>query len=276
VAEKPVDVDAHPLALPRPLHTIPTDGIIQEAVELIRNAKHPIILAGNGISRSHAEQQLMMFAEQCNVPVATTFEGKGVFPDDHPNALGVVGFMHHDYENFAFDTADLILALGFSIQQFDPKKINPHNDKTIIHINTFVEDSDAHYSTALNIRADIGATLYALTAKLREQNVSFDTSQPKIRELLHAETISCANDPAFPMKPQRVVYDTRACGEKRLDDTGRYRCVEDVDGPSVPHVSDRHLSHRQLLVHHGLDAPGSCRRLDCAAIQTCARSDGRR
>lgn len=147
----------------------------------------------------------------------------GVFPDDHPNALGVVGFMHHDYENFAFDTADLILALGFSIQQFDPKKINPHNDKTIIHINTFVEDSDAHYSTALNIRADIGATLSALTAKLREQGVSFDTSQPKIRELLYAETISCANDSAFPMKPQRVVYDTRRAVRRdwtTLVDTG--------------------------------------------------------
>lgn len=223
VAEKPVDVDAHPLSLPRPLHTIPTDGIIEEAVELIRHAKHPIILAGNGISRSHAEQQLMMLAEQCNVPVATTFEGKGVFPDDHPNALGVVGFMHHDYENFAFDTADLILALGFSIQQFDPKKINPHNDKTIIHINTFVEDSDAHYSTALNIRADISATLSALTDKLREQGVSFDSSQPKIRELLHAETISCAQDQAFPMKPQRVVYDTRRAVRRdwtTLVDTG--------------------------------------------------------
>ena len=45
--------------------------------------------------------------------------------------------MKHDYENFAFDEADLIISVGFSIQQFDPKKINPNDDKTIIHINTF-------------------------------------------------------------------------------------------------------------------------------------------
>ena len=223
ISEMSVPEDAKPLPLPRPLHILPAPDTIDEAAKIISQSKTPIILAGNGVARSHAQDQLRAFAEQLNVPVATTFEGKGVFPDNHPNALGVVGFMHRDYENFAFDTADLIIAVGFSIQQFDPKKINPNIDKTIIHINTFVEDTDAHYPTALNIMADIAQTLKALTSVLKDRNVTFDVTHPKIRQMITDELHSFENDNSIPMKPQRVVYDTRravAEGTKVLVDTG--------------------------------------------------------
>lgn len=223
ISEMSVPEDAKPLPLPKPLHILPAPDTIYEAAKIISQAKRPIILAGNGVARSHAQDQLLAFAEQLNVPVATTFEGKGVFPDNHPNALGVVGFMHRDYENFAFDTADLIIAVGFSIQQFDPKKINPNIDKTIIHINTFVEDTDAHYPTALNIMADIAQTLKALTSVLKDRNVTFDVTHPKIRQMITDELRSFENDNSIPMKPQRVVYDTRravAEGTKVLVDTG--------------------------------------------------------
>lgn len=223
ISEMRVPENAKPLPLPRPLHILPAPDTIDEAAKIISQAKTPIILAGNGVARSHAQDQLRAFAEQLNVPVATTFEGKGVFPDNHPNALGVVGFMHRDYENFAFDTADLIIAVGFSIQQFDPKKINPNIDKTIIHINTFVEDTDAHYPTALNIMADIGQTLKTLTNVLKDRNITFDVTHPKIRQMITDELRSFENDNSIPMKPQRVVYDTRRAvpeGTKVLVDTG--------------------------------------------------------
>ena len=223
ISEMSVPENAKPLPLPSPLHILPAPDTIDEAAKIISQAKTPIILAGNGVARSHAQDQLRAFAEQLNVPVATTFEGKGVFPDNHPNALGVVGFMHRDYENFAFDTADLIIAVGFSIQQFDPKKINPNIDKTIIHINTFVEDTDAHYPTALNIMADIGQTLKTLTNVLKDRNITFDVTHPKIRQMITDELRSFENDNSIPMKPQRVVYDTRRAvpeGTKVLVDTG--------------------------------------------------------
>lgn len=223
VAEMPVPAGAKPLPLPDSMHIRPTDGTIARAVDIISQAQHPIILAGNGVARAHAENRLLALAEQLNVPVATTFEGKGVISDHIPNALGVVGFMKHDYENFAFDEADLIISVGFSIQQFDPKKINPNDDKTIIHINTFVEDTDAHYSTALNIMGDIDQTLEALIDRLRVKGIRFDESHPLIHELLDGEFRSYATDDSFPMKPQRIVYDTRRAmddGDITLVDTG--------------------------------------------------------
>lgn len=78
ISEMQAPEDAKPLPLPHPLHIMPAPDTIEEAAKIISKAKQPIILAGNGVARSHAEDQLLAFAEQLNVPVATTFEGKGV------------------------------------------------------------------------------------------------------------------------------------------------------------------------------------------------------
>ena len=105
----------------------------------------------------------MSFAERLNLPVATTFMGKGVISDRHPNALGVVGFMRHDYQNFAFDQADLIVSVGYELQEFAPQRINPDGDKQIVHVHRFAEDVDAHYQISVDIEADIAESLTALT-----------------------------------------------------------------------------------------------------------------
>ena len=86
-----------------------------------------------------------------------------------------------------------------------------------------MEDTDAHYSASLNIMADISQTLLALTSVLKKQNITFDVSHPRIRQMLSDELHSCANDDSMPMKPQRIVYDTRRAvpeGTTVLVDTG--------------------------------------------------------
>lgn len=213
----PQDVEAEPApagsaALPAtPMsRTVPVKEDIERAVELIRSAAHPVILAGNGVARMHAQRQVRELSELLGVSVATTFEGKGVISDAHPNALGVVGFMRHDYENFAFDRADLIIAIGFSIQQFDPVKINPDGRKRILHINTFAEDTDAHYSASVNVVADIDASLDRLIQALQPTGIRFHPQPAKIRALLDEEYQAGATDTSFPLKPQRIVADTRA------------------------------------------------------------------
>ena len=94
--------------------------------------------------------------------MATTFHGKGVFPDDHPHALGAVGFMSHDYVNFGFDDADVIVSVGYELQEFDPVRINPDGDKQIIHLSRVPAEVDARYVVEVGIQADIASTLAAL------------------------------------------------------------------------------------------------------------------
>src|SRR5690625_7581681 len=103
------------------------------------------MIAGHGVARSGSAAALTHFAQRYRIPVATTFMGKGVISDEDPLALGVVGLMQHDYENFAFDEADVILSVGYELQEFDPVRIDPTGDKIISDIITAAADVDAHF-----------------------------------------------------------------------------------------------------------------------------------
>ena len=154
--------------------------------------------------------------------MATTFHGKGVFPDDHPHALGAVGFMSHDYVNFGFDEADVIVSVGYELQEFDPARINPRGDKRIIHLSRFPAEVDAHYDVEVGVQADIGRTLDALAAATTRR-FQPGASGEKIRRLLADELARGAADDSFPLKPQRIVADTRAALDRSdivLADTG--------------------------------------------------------
>ena len=143
-----------PVNVPRP--DDPSTAQLERAAEILRSARNPILLAGHGAARSGAADAVRRFAEALDIPVATTFHGKGVMPDDHPLALGAVGFMRHDYVNFGFDQADVIVAAGYELQEFDPVRINPRGDTKIIHIHRFPAEVDAHYDVAVGLQADIG------------------------------------------------------------------------------------------------------------------------
>jgi acetolactate synthase-1/2/3 large subunit len=83
-----------------------------EAIELIKNAKRPVILAGHGILLSNAVEQVRHFAERHHIPVASTLLGLGAFPASHPLALGMMGMHGESWVNNAIQQADLLLAFG--------------------------------------------------------------------------------------------------------------------------------------------------------------------
>jgi len=212
----PQDVEAAPApegAAPLPVNRVryedPAPGQVARAAALLGRARRPILLAGHGAARHRAGPALRALAEAWDVPVATTFHGKGVFPDDHPLALGAVGFMRHDYVNFGFDAADVVVAVGYELQEFDPFKINPVGDKEIVHVHAFPAEVDAHYPVAVGIEGDIGRSLVALAAAVPHR---FDTGADTavIRKMLAEELSRGAEDDSFPLTPQRVVADTRA------------------------------------------------------------------
>jgi acetolactate synthase-1/2/3 large subunit len=201
----------------------PSPSQIARAVDVLTTARHPVVLAGHGATRAGASAALVRFAERLNLPVATTFHGKGVFPDDHPHALGAVGFMHHDYGNFGFDTADVLVCVGYEIQEFDPARINPGGDKRILHVHRFPAEVDAHYPVAVGIVGDLSEGLDALGAAL-PQGLTYESgSSARIRALLDEELRYGRGNDAFPLVPQRVVSDVRTALDRHdivLADTG--------------------------------------------------------
>ena len=207
--------DARPLEVNVPRPDEPSPDQVARAASILKAASNPIVLAGHGAARAGAGPSLMHFAESLGVSVATTFHGKGVFPDDHPQALGAIGFMRHDYVNFGFDQADVIVTVGYELQEFDPVRINPRGDKQIIHIHRFPAEVDLHYNVAVGLQSDIRHSLHALAAALDCQFEN-QTTKLQIRGLLAEELAQGATDDRFPMAPARVVADTRTA--MRRDD----------------------------------------------------------
>jgi acetolactate synthase-1/2/3 large subunit len=222
VEKAPAPPDSRPLAVNIPRADEPSASQLQRAGAVLRAARNPVVLAGHGAARAGAGEALRQFAEALNVPVATTFHGKGVFPDDHALALGAVGFMRHDYVNFGFDQADAIIAVGYELQEFDPVKVNPDSDKKIIHIHRFPAEVDRHYEVEVGLQSDIARTLDALAAEVGRPFAP-DLGEHRIRGMLAAELERGGRDDRFPLAPARIVADTRAALRREdiaLVDTG--------------------------------------------------------
>lgn len=220
--EMSVSPSLQPLLPSQVYDSAPSPWQISRAAKVLEVAKSPIVLAGHGAARDNAQDALIRFSEHLQIPVATTFMGKGTFPDKHPNALGTVGFMLHDYVNFGFDLADVLICVGYDLQEFDPIRINPNGDKKIIHISRYPAEVDAHYPVVVGIESNLSMALDELAKGVRSKKGLKGENQ-KIVDLLRGELEEAAGDDSFPVKPQRIVYDTRlALGESDivLVDTG--------------------------------------------------------
>jgi acetolactate synthase-1/2/3 large subunit len=107
------EYDSSPVRLPgyRP-NLRPADIHIDQALEMIKQAKRPLILAGHGILISGAMDELRTFAETTHTPVATTLLGLGCLPASHPLNMGMMGMHGAAWVNHAIQEADLLLAMG--------------------------------------------------------------------------------------------------------------------------------------------------------------------
>jgi acetolactate synthase-1/2/3 large subunit len=217
----PQRTDRPPLRVNVPVDPAPAEAQVSRAARLLGSAERAVVLAGPGVARDRAMDALVRFSEALNLPVATTFLGKGVFPDDHPNALGTIGFMVRDYANFGFDEADVVVAVGYDLVEYAPDRWNPHRDKRILHVHRTVAEVDDAYALEVGVQGDIGASLDAIATAAAEL-------PRRERELpgeryVREELASGAGDDAFPVRPQRIVHDVReAMGREDivLCDTG--------------------------------------------------------
>ena len=213
--------DAVPLKVNVPRDPSPSDDQVLRAAHTLAQASHPVVLAGAGVARDHAVGALRRFSERLGIPVATTFQGKGAMPDDHPNALGTIGFMVKDYANFGFDRADVVVAVGYDIVEYAPARWNPAADKRIVHIHRTVAEVDANYPLEVGLQGSIGEALDAIAAASSAHPVPNDV--PPVKELLAAEWDHGATDTSFPLAPARIVHDIRAAMDRDdvvLCDTG--------------------------------------------------------
>jgi acetolactate synthase-1/2/3 large subunit len=201
-----MEVDDHPLFVKQPVTPEPAYDRIEYAAEIISNARHPIILAGNGVIRAGAEKELAEFAAKLNLPVSNTFMAKGVIPFKHPMALGSAGLQAHDYVNCGFDAADVIICIGYDLVEYHPHLWHPTRDRTIIHIDMSPAEVDASYEVKVGVVGNIKHSLDRI-AKLCKPH-----KKEKLRPLRSAlidEMNLLKDDAEFPVKPQKIIWDLR-------------------------------------------------------------------
>lgn len=205
IASMPTD-QVPPLLRQAPLAPVPPEDKIREAAQLIEQSKYPLIMAGNGVIRAGASDALVTFAEQLNIPVATTFMAKGVMANSHPLSLGTVGLQANDYVACGFDRADLIICVGYDMIEYHPHLWNQSGHDRIIHIDATPAEVDSRYQLAAGVLGDINAALPAISALT---SVQHDNPIQGLREALAEVVQEHAEDNEFPIKPQKILWDLR-------------------------------------------------------------------
>ncbi len=157
-------LDVQPV-LPNPAEIAGAAGAIADA---LRRRKSVIALIGFGAIRSKAGPELQALVERFQIPFATTLDGKGIIPEDHPLALGVFCDSGHAAAGKAFVAADLVLAVGNSFAQH--ATFNFRDDllagKTLVHINISKAEINKVYRADHGIVSDAKPAVAALTAAL--------------------------------------------------------------------------------------------------------------
>ena len=142
----------------RPRRPPPDPHELTAALDAIRAAKRPLIIAGGGVHYAQATQTLREFVETHNVPVAETQAGKSALAWDHPFNLGSIGVTGSSAANAVAASADLIIAVGTRLQDFTTGSwalfANPA--RRILQLNVAAYDAAKHAAIPLVCDARVG------------------------------------------------------------------------------------------------------------------------
>jgi acetolactate synthase-1/2/3 large subunit len=143
--------------------------ILDELAELLHRAERPLILAGSGIRSAGAPQRLKRVAELLRCPVATTPKGKGVFPEDHPLSLGVLGMGgHQSARDYIEAGADVVLAIGTSLGDVATDGFTPNiqGSRALIHVDIDSRQIGRSYEPTHAVVASAAELLGGLAERL--------------------------------------------------------------------------------------------------------------
>jgi acetolactate synthase-1/2/3 large subunit len=184
----------------------PDPILLDQAAEMIRQAKTPLIFIAGGANRALISQALFDFIDLTGIYVVHTQMGKGIIPDDCSTSLFATGIHLHDYVHCGMDRADLIITIGYRTVEYPPFIWNEYLDKKIINIDFTPSDTDPNFNPDLEITGDIASTLRGLEKRLTEKR-TFPIFE-RTRALVQGKIDAVIPD-SYPLHPQAVVRKVR-------------------------------------------------------------------
>jgi len=225
-----METDRVPIRPDRVRRPVPDDKVINQAFEILRAARCPVILAGNGTIRKRASKQLRNFAEHTGIGVVSTFMAKGCVDMDADHSLFTIGLQARDVVACCIDDADLVITLGYDMVEYHPRLWNPDGDKHIIHIDFLPAEVDEHYGVDLEVVGDLAHTLWMFNERLQSapDKLEFDhEQQADVRTTMLADFARHAEDDTEGLiRPQKALWDVRqALGphDVLLSDVGAHK-----------------------------------------------------
>jgi acetolactate synthase I/II/III large subunit len=216
---------------------------LDQAAALLVSAERPMLIAGHGVAMAGAEVELLRLAEASGIPVGTTLLGLGAFPEQHPQALGMVGMHGTVAANLAMQHADLIIGVGM---RFDDRVVGRAKDfapeARIVHVDVDPQAFGRVVRADVPVLADARAALEALAnLAQRSERLAWWT---RLRQwfdahaecnMVDSETAPADEPPTTP----EVVHTLRR-----------------VLGGAATVVADIGQHQMFVALHHGFDRPG--------------------
>ena len=160
-----------------PLHKASSKKYLQ-AMDLLKDAKNPVVLIGGGILLGKATEDLRKFIEKTRIPVTSTLMGLSGFPGTHPLWLGMLGMHGTYYANMAISHCDLLITLGARFSDRVTGKIETFAEKAkIIHIDVDPSSINKNVVVDLPIVSDLKVALQQINRMLDEQQFKLNEAE---------------------------------------------------------------------------------------------------
>ncbi|MGV9246764.1 3D-(3,5/4)-trihydroxycyclohexane-1,2-dione acylhydrolase (decyclizing) [Streptomyces sp. NPDC003710] len=211
---------------------------LAEAVQAVRGARRPLVVAGGGVHHSRAEQALAKFAEATGIPVASTQAGKGSLCWDHPQDVGGIGHTGTATADELARTADLVIGVGTRYTDFTTASGTLFSAEGVRFVNLNIAPLDGHKLSGLPLIADARSGLEELTEALT----------------LHGHRVDPSYVTEYTEDKQRWEHRVDACFEADEPDVRPTQ-------PQVLGVLDAVVDDSDVLVNAAGSLPGDLHKL---------------
>lgn len=202
------ETDKKPLAASYARRPITEYKAVRHAVDLLKQARRPLLIIGAGANRKLTAKMLRAFVDKQGIPFITTQMGKGVVDEHHELFLGNAAMSDGDYPHRAIEAADLILNIGHeSVEK--PPFIMTTDERKVIHVNFDPAEVDPVYFPQIELVGDIANSIWQLNEAVEPQPHWDFKPMMRVRDAIQAHLLEGGDDPCFPVRPQRLVADVR-------------------------------------------------------------------
>jgi acetolactate synthase I/II/III large subunit len=181
---------------------------VAAAVEKLQKALTPILVIGAGANRKITAKVLQQLIDQTGIPFITTQLGKGVVDERHPRFLGNAALSSGDFVHRAVEAADLIINVGHDVIE-KPPFFMVRGGTEVVHINFRSAEVDAVYFPQIEVIGDIANSVWQIGEALTDTKHWDFSRLLQIRDANESQIVEGAEDPRFPVYPQRLVADVR-------------------------------------------------------------------